>query len=352
MNNNMNGMVRTDTGSFYTYLTKGCKLCQQGAKMVLFITGICNRGCFYCPLSEERKKDDTYANERLVKDDEDVIEEAMQMDALGTGITGGEPLIRADLVIHYIKLLKERFGRDHHIHLYTSIAPDKDLLESLSEAGLDEIRFHPPEQLWKELKGSDFERAIKDSIELGMETGMELPSIDGVINVRDVVIGTDCFLNLNELEFSDTNAMEMKERNFLLRDDMSNAVEGSENFAAELVEEIPKIHFCSSRYKDAGQLRERLLRTARKTARQLDEITEEGTIVYGSIEGQEPGEIISILHDLEVPDDLIEAKENAVELPWWIVEEIAEELKEEGLVPSIIERYPFKDGLIVEVIPL
>ncbi|NYT19681.1 MAG: radical SAM protein [Methanosarcinales archaeon] len=348
----MKGIIHTDKGSFYNYLTEGCKLCQQGAKMVLFITGICDRGCFYCPLSEERKKDSTYANERLVKSDDDVINEVLQMDALGTGITGGEPLIRPDLVVHYIKLLKEQFGKEHHIHLYTSITPKKGLLKALSEAGLDEIRFHPPQHLWKKLKGSDFERAIRDSIELGMEAGMEIPSIEGVIDVRDVVIDTGCFLNLNELEFADTNAIAMKERNFLLKNDMSNAVEGSESYATELADHVPKIHFCSSRYKDAGQLRERLLRIARKTARELDEITEEGTIVYGSLEGTDLDRMVEILHQYEIPDDLFEVKEKTIELPWWLIEDMADEFKDEGFVPSIIERYPFENGLIVEVIPL
>ncbi len=352
MNDNMKEIIHTDKGSFYNYLTEGCKLCQKGAKMVLFITGICGRGCFYCPLSEERKKDVTYANERLVKSDEDVINEVLQMDALGTGITGGEPLIRSDLVLHYIKLLKEQFGKEHHIHLYTSIAPNRNLLKALSEAGLDEIRFHPPRHLWKKLKGSDFERAIKDSIELGMEAGMEIPSIEGVSDVRDVLIDTGCFLNLNELEFADTNAIAMKERNFLLKNDTSNAVEGSEAYAIELADNVPKIHFCSSRYKDAGQLRERLLRIARKTARQIDEITEEGTIVYGSIEGADTDRMIEVLHQFELSDDLFEVKDKTIELPWWLIEDMAEELKDEGFVPSIIERYPFENGLVVEVIPL
>lgn len=352
MNHSMKEIVHTDKGSFYNYLTEGCKLCQQGAKMVLFITGICDRGCFYCPLSEERKRDATYANEHLVESDEDVINEALQMDALGTGITGGEPLTRSGLVIHYIRLLKEGFGKEHHIHLYTSITPDRNLLKALSEAGLDEIRFHPPQHLWKKLKGSDYERAIKDSTELGMEAGMELPSIEGVGEVRDVVIRTGCFLNLNELEFSDTNAIAMKEMGFLLKDDITNAVEGSEAYAKELAGNLPKIHFCSSRYKDAGQLRERLLRTARKTARQFDEITEDGTIVYGSLEGTYPERMVEILHEFEIPDDLFEVKEKTIELSWWLIEDIAEELKAEGFVPSIIERYPFENGLIVEIIPL
>ena len=47
------------------------------------------------------------------------------MSALGTGITGGEPLMKLDLMLHYIRLLKETFGEEHHIHLYTGIAPSQ-----------------------------------------------------------------------------------------------------------------------------------------------------------------------------------------------------------------------------------
>ena len=80
-------------------LSKGCVLCHQGAKMVLFVTGRCHRSCWYCPLSSERKGTDTvYANEHPVDVPAQVIEEAENMSALGTGITGGEPLLCLDKV--------------------------------------------------------------------------------------------------------------------------------------------------------------------------------------------------------------------------------------------------------------
>ena len=42
--------------------------------MVLFITGRCNTGCFYCPVSFEKKvKDVIYANEMRISDRSKII---------------------------------------------------------------------------------------------------------------------------------------------------------------------------------------------------------------------------------------------------------------------------------------
>ena len=83
-------------------LSEGCKLCYQGAKLVLFISGLCDRTCWYCPLSEERKDVDViFANDQKVTTPEEAIEEAEIMDALGTGVTGGEPLLVIERVVEF-----------------------------------------------------------------------------------------------------------------------------------------------------------------------------------------------------------------------------------------------------------
>ncbi|MGC9514943.1 radical SAM protein, partial [Methanocrinis sp.] len=139
------------TGSFESYLSPGCRICRQGASLVLFVTGVCERDCFYCPLSEERRgKDVVYANERRAGSDSEIIEEAHAIGALGTGITGGEPLLKMEFVLRSIRSLKREFGEDHHIHLYTGARPGPSSLRALAEAGLDEIRFHPPTSDWSE----------------------------------------------------------------------------------------------------------------------------------------------------------------------------------------------------------
>ncbi|MCD1295559.1 radical SAM protein [Methanocella sp. CWC-04] len=350
----MNKLEEDGTGSAHTKLCEGCRLCHQGAKMVLFITGICSRDCFYCPLSEERKgKDVVYANEKVVRSDADVIAEARQMDALGTGITGGEPLIRLDRTIHYIRLLKNAFGKQHHIHLYTSTAPDIDVLEKLKNAGLDEIRFHPPEDEWDDFRNTRYYASLKAAKEAGMDAGIEIPAIKSVPEIEKAVKDVGGFLNLNELEFSDTNCDAMRARGYELRDDISNAVRGSEQTGYEIVlNTIANTRYCSSRFKDAIQLRERLKRIARNVARPFDEISDDGTIIYGEITGNIAA-ALKLIMEVEVPSGMYEYNEDTgrIEIAWWILEDIAEDLGG-GIERSIVERYPFENGLVVERIPL
>ena len=353
----MEKLTKDETGSFCGYLSEGCKLCQQGAKMVLFVTGLCPKSCFYCPLSDERRgKDLVFANERPVKSDEDLLKEAELMDALGTGITGGEPLLKIERVLHYIRLLKASFGKGHHIHLYTSLAPDRNTLEKLAEAGLDEIRFHPPQTVWGKLKDSPYASALQDAKDLGMEAGIEIPSLEGAEKVAAFAEETGIFLNLNELEFSDNNSEALLEKGFSLESDTSCAAAGSCVHAENAFHACKKVHFCSSTYKDAVQLRKRFQRIAKNTAREFDEITEEGTLIYGVIDGGDRELAEEILREVEVPDELFEVKEEKIEIAWWVLEDLKDALKEE-LEPSgtklfIIERYPFENGMLVELIPL
>ena len=133
-------------------LAKGCEHCINGSKMVLLVTGKCPWGCYYCPVSLEKKgKDVVYANELRAHSDEEILAEAESMDATGTGITGGDPLMNVDRTVNAIRMLKDHFGKEHHIHLYTSTM-DLERIDTVVEAGLDEIRFHPRTDMWSHME--------------------------------------------------------------------------------------------------------------------------------------------------------------------------------------------------------
>lgn len=296
--------------------------------------------------------DRVFANERPVSRDEDVIEEALNMSALGTGITGGEPLLKLDRVLHYIRLLKQKFGIEHHVHLYTSLPAKAAELEELSSAGLDEIRFHPPEELWDLLERSDYYESMKIARKFGLDIAIEIPAIRTVKGIIKALKKTGGYLILNELEFSETNEKMLKARGYVYRDDVSYAAKGSEEVAKEILKQregVP-VRFCSSRFKDAVQMRERLKRIANNVARPFDEISEDGTIIYGVISGDVQA-AAKILENLEVPDDMYQVESDHIEIAWWILDEIASKIKLNCEL-YIIERYPTKNGLVVEKIPL
>lgn len=334
-------------------VSEGCEGCIEGSKMVLLVTGRCGWGCDYCPVSLEKKGlDVVYANERRIRTDGEVIAEAEAMDARGTGITGGDPLIDMGRTVHFIRLLKERFGPDHHIHLYTATM-DVAKASALEEAGLDEIRFHPREDLWSRMQDT----CLKDIAgSVRMKVGIEVPALPG--REKDLAsliayagsVGAD-FVNLNELEFSESNWDMMEAHGYRVKDDVSSAVAGSEETARRAMKAAPRgipVHFCSSAFKDGVQLRRRLTRRALHTAEPYQQVTEDGTVVRGFARGDADA-IVRRLGELNVPDELFSASGDLVEIAPWILEEVHAEL---GAKAWLSEQYPTADGLEVERTPL
>ncbi len=307
--------------------------------MVLFLTGLCNNNCFYCPISEEKKgKDVIFANEREVRRLDDAIEEANAMSAEGIAITGGEPLLKLERVIEFLRIFK-----DLHSHLYTSIPVKENVLRKLKH--LDEIRFHPPE-----LKNVEaYEESIKAAKKLGMEVGFEIPSTSYNKSIVEIANKYDIFLNLNELEFSSTNYYNLITKGFKPNDHYGCS--NCDDIIRAYAESVNKFHYCSAKFKDKAQLRRRLIRMA-KNLPEFYVITREGTVLCGYIEG-----------DLDIIERFLASKglrrnvdyvlvDGGIETSPEFVESYTDELKKLGTNVFIIERYPTFKRIVVEVNPL
>jgi uncharacterized protein len=355
-------------------LPTGCMQCRQGAKMVLFVTGICPSDCFYCPVSEAKIDHDVvFANERKLDAESDdalfagLFEEVEATSAWGTGVTGGDPLADVDRTARMIKALKERFGNDHHIHLYTQQFAREGVLRQLKEAGLDELRIHPHEWLWSRFEETPYKRMVEESLSLGMTTGIEIPCIPGreheILHLASTAKRLGCaFLNMNELEYSEVNAQNLRERGHDLVGDEDNRVKGSMQTGYGVIqqarEEVPgfTVHFCSSRFKDGTQLTKRFGRRRKRVAKPYMEHTEDNTLIYGILQGEQEALIEAherLLTQYEVPLEWLGLRAEPtprLEIAPWVLEEVYEDFLD--LEPTLVEEYPTSDRMEVERIPL
>ena len=287
-------------------------------------------------------------------------------------ITGGDPMVVPDRVCETIRVLKAEFGPDFHIHLYTSCAFDTTEIQRLKDAGLDEIRFHPELREYKDMENGWHHAAIQEALRVGLTTNVEIPAVPG--KEEDILalchylesVGA-AGINMNELEFSDPNIANLKRFGYQPMNDESQCVAGSRETALAVLDAWRDrrketgssftVHFCSSPYKDAIQLMQRLRRRAERTARPFEEQSEEGTLLFGIIRPADgrPGELAERLRaDYEVPPELILVEGDHVETDPAIAQVLAEEgiLEELGCAAWISEVYPTADRLEVERVPL
>ncbi len=276
-------------------ISKGCKYCVHGKKLVLFISGLCSRNCFYCPLSEKRKnKDIAWANERKLSKNlnlaiKEAIEEAKICGSEGMGITGGDPLLSLQRTIRFIKKFKKNFGKSFHTHIYLipETANGKNLRQ-LQKAGVDEVRFHPTilanKPLEKEMN------IIKIASGLKWGVGIEIPVIPRmekkILDIINKIRGHISFVNLNELEVSDINLRLFEKFNLKIdkKDPTGYVIKGSKKSALKILKYCAKnypellIHFCSARTKNIFQYKQRLIIRAKHAKTKFDKITKYGDL--------------------------------------------------------------------------
>jgi hypothetical protein len=341
--------------------------------MVLFITGECHWKCDYCPLSENRREiDHMYANERRceVGDWDAVIEEARAMNATGTGITGGDPLMVRERVEEACSNLKDSMGENHHIHLYTSIPFPPKHAESLAASGLDEIRFH-----LLDLELESYLPTLEACAESGMNVGIEIPCepdreerlFELIEELRQSPIE---FLNLNELEITVGNHDNMELRGFNLTNEMTAGANGSGKLARSLRTQVSmanlgmddhepprqpygfSIKFCTASYKDAGQLRRRFMRRGEASIAPHEQLTDDGTLVFGAIYcGAEDAQdfIAELVEICDIPQQFLFHDEGngRIEVPLLLAEGIADEIEAPA---AMIEVHPTYERLEVSLI--
>ncbi len=353
-------------------LSPACSMCAEGSKMVLLITGLCPALCFYCPLSEKKNgKDKIFVDEWELSTENDtqkLLQEAEYINAKGAGITGGDPLIKWKRTKKYISLLKNEFGEDFHIHLYTSGLKNGEYINELVSLGLDEIRFHPMVIYWKKMQNIPFNKYIKKAISLDCDVAFEIPVIPGFEeDIFSLIKWADenyvSWINLNELEFSETNVLKLNNRGFNVKDDISSAVKYSQQTAYNVIKKINNadfkigVHYCSSSFKDGIQLRNRIKRRAINIARSGDIITDDGTLLKGIIVSKNKSldEIYSLLiKSLKIQKKYIniDIDKKRIELAIWILEKNLNFFKKNFFECFIVEEYPTADRLEVEKIPL
>ncbi len=320
-------------------VAKGCDYCVRGEKLVLFISGICKRNCWYCSLSKKRKnKDVMLANERECKTIYDIIKEIKESRATSIGITGGDPLLFFERTIKFASELKKKFGKRFHIHIYLPTKfVTREKLEKLSKC-FDEVRFHPEFLINKETINKDLEKIRIAGLYWNKPNiGIELPMIpdkkkeilDFILKAKDFI----GFVNLNEFELSETN-FNLIAKKYKLKEG-GYVVAGSVEVGKWILNELSnkkinlKVHLCTAGLKNCWQFKNRL---KRHEILPYGKRTKDGTVIYLVVEGK-----------LKIEGAFYDKEKNRTILS----EETAKKLLDEYKIKRV-EEFPTYDRIEVE----
>jgi uncharacterized protein len=198
--------VKGDPSSM-TFYTKrvppGCRGCLAGRGTNALMTGLCTRDCFFC-FNRKPRVDEFVVHGIPVETAEQGAEIVSRYDLRSVGISGGEPLLRPERVLVFLRAVRALPGPRRRIDLYTNGDRATDaLLGRLKRAGLDSVRV--------DLAARDYDTTPVETARRWFdEVTVEIPVIPGhEAALRRMVDRLDAlavpFLNLHELFACDEN---------------------------------------------------------------------------------------------------------------------------------------------------
>lgn len=283
-------------------LSPGCKNCGDGTWSCLFINGICNSRCFYCPAPQNDTGVPT-TNTVHFYDPEDYIDYIKLFGFKGVSISGGEPLLSADRSEKFIKSVTQFGGDNIHTWLYTNgKLVTQDILRKLRDAGLKEIRF--------DIGAVNYNT---DKVEMAIGiipiVTIEIPAVPEEYERLQILIprmaGSGlAHLNLHQLRATLHNVDNLIQRGYTFLHGKRATVLESEMTALQIIKfvrenniELP-VNYCSFVYKHRYQRMAALRRYAEKITESYEDITGAGFIRRIWVEGSED-ELQVITKDLK-----------------------------------------------------
>ncbi len=270
-------------------ISPGCALCGQGEWSCLFINGICNARCFYCPTAQN-DPGQPMANTIVFESPGDYADYVSHYHIKGVGFSGGEPFITFDRLLAYLRTLKTRVSHPVYTWLYTNgILVTREKLTALRDAGLDEIRF--------DLSANQYRLQALEQARIVMpRVTVEIPAIpEDFSTLKQLImelaqLGVD-HLNLHQIRCTPFNVEHLIDRGYTFVHGPAVTVLESEQTALTLIQyaleesiQLP-INYCAFTFRHQFQGMGARKRSAKEIKAGYEDITPTGHIRHLKIVG-------------------------------------------------------------------
>lgn len=194
-------------------ISPGCSACRVDSGCTIRITNRCNRNCFFCFVKLDEDSQPLSFSEINNNINRCLSDKTVNAFA----ISGGEPLIFPDAVIHAFAQAKARIGAGCHCRLYTNgDYLSKELMVKLAAAGADELRLSlkPNDQLNKHI--------IQNACNIFSAVWFEIPALPGTASrIQQIIDELDTYdvkgLNVLELYYTGQNSQSYRQHSYKLR---------------------------------------------------------------------------------------------------------------------------------------